>query len=237
MAEGNKRGVALRLVGGLAVACRCPGATALASLRREYLDIDLVAHRRQVRQVRGVMEDLGYAGHRRFNAINGDRRLLYANQETGRPVDVFLDIFTMCHEFDFTRRLETDRETLSLADLLLTKLQVVEATDKDYRDTIALLLDHAVTDGDEGINREYLAGLCGNDWALETLVSDRLVQVNERLATYKLDPSQSETVIQRVAELEHVLSSSAKTRRWKLRAAVGRRKRWYELPEEKVRES
>jgi hypothetical protein len=237
VAEGSKRGVAIRLLGGLAVACRCPGATALAGLRREYLDIDLVAHRREVREVRGVLEDLGYAADRRFNAINGDRRLLYADQRTGRPVDVFLDIFTMCHEFDFTSRLETDGETLSLADLLLTKLQVVEATDKDYRDTIALLLDHAVTDGDDGISREYLAGLCASDWELQTLVSDRLVQLKARLAACELDPEQATTVAGRVGELEHALSTSAKTRRWKVRAAVGRRKRWYELPEEKVRES
>jgi hypothetical protein len=237
VAEGSKRGLVIRLVGGLAVAYRCPVATAQAGLRREYLDIDLIAHRREVRQVRSVLEDLGYVGDRRFNAINGDRRLLYANQETGRPVDVFLDIFTMCHEFDFTSRLETDGETLALADLLLTKLQVVEAADKDYRDTIALLLDHAVTGGDEGINREYLVGLCANDWALHTLVWDRLANVKERLTGYKLDPSQSATVIERVAELEHALSTSAKTRRWKLRAAVGRRKRWYTLPEEKGDES
>jgi hypothetical protein len=237
VAAGKNRGVAIRLVGGLAIAYRCPAAAALPALGREYLDIDLIAHRRQAREVRAVLEDLGYAGDRRFNAINGDRRLLYASQQTGRPVDLFLDIFTMCHEFDFTSRLETDGETLSLADLLLTKLQIVEATDKDYRDTIALLLEHAVTDGDEGINRDYLARLCADDWALHTLVSDRLVQVRERLAVYELDAAQAEAVAGRVDELGHALSASAKTRRWKLRAAVGRRKRWYELPEEKIRES
>jgi hypothetical protein len=80
-----------------------------------------------------------------------------------------------------------------------------------------------------GLRREY-------DWALHTLVSDRLVHVKERLAAYKLDPSRSATVIERVEEFGHAPSTS-RTRRWKLRAAVGRRKSWYTLPEEEVCES
>jgi len=74
-----------------------------------------------------------------------------------------------------------------------------------------------------GLRREY-------DWAHHTLVSERLVYVKERLAAYKLDPSRSAAVIERVGEFEHALLTSAKTRRWKLRAAVGRCKRWYTLP-------
>ena len=81
-----------------------------------------------------------------------------------------------------------------------------------------------------GLRREY-------EWALHTLVSDRLVPVKERLAAYELDPSRPATVIERVEELGHAPSTSAKTRHWKLRAAVRRHKRWYTLPEEKACES
>ena len=49
-----------------------------------------------------------------------------------RRLDVFLDRFEMCHQLDLRDRLGLEPPTLPLADLLLTKLQVVETTDKDF---------------------------------------------------------------------------------------------------------
>ena len=237
VSEGKEREITVRLVGGLAVACRCPVASNLPSLRREYQDIDFVAHRRESRQLRALMEELGYVGDRRFNAVNGDRRLLYANPETELLVDVFLDIFIMCHEFDFTDRLAIDEETLTLADLLLTKLQVVEATVKDLGDTFTLLLEYPLTDDDRGINLQYIVAICANDWGLQTLVSDRLVELRTRVFQFQLDQEQVSKILGRISEMEVALSNSTKSRRWKLRAAIGRHKKWYEIPEEKARDT
>jgi hypothetical protein len=40
---------------------------------------------------------------------------------------------------------------------------------------------------------------------------------------------------QRTVELRERVEREPKTRAWRLRARIGKRKRWYELPEEVVR--
>ena len=56
---------------------------------------------------------------------------------------------------------------MPLAELLLTKLQVVRTNRKDVIDICAILLDHDVgeTDG-ETVNAAYIASLLAGDWGL-----------------------------------------------------------------------
>ena len=60
-----------------------------------------------------------------------------------------------------------DPRTVPLAELLLTKLQVVRTNRKDVIDICAILLDHDVgeTDG-ETVNAAYIASLLSGDWGL-----------------------------------------------------------------------
>jgi hypothetical protein len=55
----------------------------------------------------------------------------------------------MCHVLNFKDRLEIEPYTLSLADLVATKLQVVQMTEREYKDLMCLLLDHTVGTRDE----------------------------------------------------------------------------------------
>ena len=49
-------------------------------------------------------------------------------------VDVIMDRLNMCHVLDFADRIDRMPDTLDIADLLLTKLQVVELNEKDVHD-------------------------------------------------------------------------------------------------------
>jgi hypothetical protein len=49
---------------------------------------------------------------------------------------------TGAHTIDLRDRFELDDATLPLADLLLTKLQIVQLNEKDVLDILALLADH-----------------------------------------------------------------------------------------------
>src|SRR5436305_5364203 len=82
------------------------------------------------------------------NAMNGKERLLFYDNPNERQVDVFVSSFRMCHEIPLEKRLTVDEDTVPLAELLLTKLQIIELNEKDVRDTVALLLEHEVTDDD-----------------------------------------------------------------------------------------
>ncbi len=144
---------------------------------------------------------------------------------------MFVDKVHMCHTIDLRGRLDTHAQTLSLADLLLMKLQIVETNHKDLIDILALLTDHPFTQDESGINLAYLAGLAGDDWGLwrtTTMVAERA----DRLARELDGFTDAGLVHERVRDYLQTLEDVPKGRGWKLRARLGDRKRWYELPEE-----
>ena len=227
----SKRGVKARLMGGVAIAVRCASALE-PDLRRPHGDVDLVTDRNGARKLQRVMQELGYRGEDQFNALQGSTRLLfYGEQAPETKVDVFINRVAMCHTIDLTARLGLHDCTLSLADLLLLKLQIVELNEKDARDATALVLDHEISVDENGINISYLAELCGGDWGLwktVTTTMDRLREEGHRL----VDTGRRPIFENRLAELREAIDEAPRTRRWKIRARVGERVRWYEVPEE-----
>jgi hypothetical protein len=135
---------------------------------------------------------------------------------------------------DLRKRLAIDQVTLPPADLLLTKMQVVEITAKDLSDAAMLLLDHAPADrdGDTTIDAGYLAELGARDWGLHTTVTDNLALLSRAVDTMGLDQISRERVIIRAGQVVARMEQAPKSRSWKMRAKVGRRVRWYEVPEE-----
>jgi hypothetical protein len=220
----------LRVLGGVAVALRCPSAQH-APLGRPYADIDLVAPRREARAVKDLLGSLGYHEDPAFNALHGATRLWFWDPANQRQLDVFLDVFEMCHRLDLSARVRLPGETLPLADLLLCKLQVVQTNEKDFKDIVALMTDHDLSDGEDGINLGYIAELTGRDWGLWRTIT----MVAERTGQYAraLDGLAScDTVCARLENLRQALERSPKSRGWRLRARVGERVTWYEIPEE-----
>jgi len=218
----------------MAVRFRCPSATH-RNLERKYADIDLMGLKKQSKQIKGLFQnDLGYTPREIFNALQGDKRLIFNDLENERRIDIFLDVFEMCHRFDFKDRLTKDKTTLPIADLLATKLQVVEITEREYRDIIALVHDHDVTDGDspDSINGKYLAQLTGDDWGIYKTFSINISNILSALPRYKLETKDQELVQKRLDDLQNRFENTPKSMRWKLRARVGEKAKWYELPEQ-----
>lgn len=228
--------IPVRLLGGVAIWIRSCGA-ARAALGRDYPDIDVVAHKRQSRDLRRVLESSGFLPERVFNATHGARRLLYHSPNDSWHVDVFLDIFEMSHTLDLGSRLETEPVTLPAADLLLTKLQIAEINRKDLSDVAMLLWDHepAAGDGPGQVSMTRLATVCGDDWGLYTTVTDNLSRATPLLAELPLGGADRARVAGRIEAIGHALEAAPKTMGWRMRAKVGRRVRWYEVPEEVVR--
>ena len=223
-------GVTLRITGGVGIALRCPSSHR-APLVRSYADIDCVGLGRQRGDLPAVLGELGYEPDQAFNALHGHTRLFFWDSTNNRQLDVFLDRVEMCHTIDLASRLGTDPRTLSLADLLLMKLQVFETNRKDLIDIVTLVTDHAFTPDDAGINLRYLANLAADDWGLwrtTTMVAEKADHFARELEGYE----GAGIVHARIREFLQALEDEPKGRRWKLRAKVGERKRWYELPEE-----
>jgi len=104
----------VRLVGGAAIWIRA-SERARGLLGRDYPDLDLVAHRKQSRPLRDLLEELDYEPERTFNATHGARRLLYHARDRSFHLDVFLDEFVMSHTLDLGARLEIESPTLPAA--------------------------------------------------------------------------------------------------------------------------
>ena len=234
--EAAARGLDVRLLGGIAIWARSSNG-ARAALGREYPDIDLAARKRQSHGLRDLLEELGYQPERTFNATHGARRLLYHAADRSYHVDVFLDELGMSHDLDLGERLDTEELTLPAAELLLTKLQVAELNKKDAADAAMLLLEHEPSeeDGPGKLNATRIAALCAADWGLYTTATDNLAKVRDLLPELLPDEEARQTVTSRIDDLVGRLEKAPKTRGWKLRAKVGRRKRWYEVPEEVTR--
>lgn len=230
--SAEKRGIILRLFGGMAIRFHCPSATH-RSLQRKYADVDFMALEKQSREIKKFFPEMGYAPRSTFNAMNGSQRLIFNDIERGRRVDIFLNKFAMCHKFDFRDRLTIDKPTISLADLLATKLQVVEISEREYRDIIALMKDHKIGDSDEPetINGSYLAHLCANDWGVYKTFTVNISNLKTALEEYQLDDKAKQEVSQRLNELQSRIDNISKTMSWRMRAKIGEKKQWYELPE------
>jgi hypothetical protein len=136
---------------------------------------------------------------------------------------VFVGVFEMCHRLDLSPRLALERDTLTASDLLMTKLQVVEVNQKDVEDAALLLSEHDLGEGPgDHIDLAYLRTLVYDDWGLWRTATGTLELVADR----RLD------VAAHAREIVGALEEAPKGKRFRMRARIGERKRWYELPDE-----
>ena len=220
-----EHGVCLRIIGGLAVRACCPTAPPRAV---DGQDLDLGSRSKEANGVAEFLSREGFEGDAQFNAIHGSRQLRFGGGEPPLHIDVMLDKLVMAHELEFGARLDRLPHTIDATDLLLSKLQIVElnaslpVTDGDEPGTIGLERFGEVVRGDWGWwrtatgNLDRLAG--GDVGTIE--------ESEEFAAECPFDPADQ------ARRLREYADEVPKTRRWKLRAKVGERKRWYELPEE-----
>lgn len=224
--EARERDLCLRLVGALAFYVRCPTWNHIQrEWGRSFKDIDFAAYFSQMRDIERVFRDLGYTEDRELKTVPGIRRSIFRHPQHSWDTDVFYDVLDFSHEIDLRNRLELDYPTIPLVDLLLQKLQIVQINEKDILDTIMLLREHAPED--TGIDADYLARLCKNDWGLWRTVTANLRKVDQLLDEYMKDAGDRRIVRDRLRALENRIDGEPATIRWKLRSHVGERLKWY----------
>jgi hypothetical protein len=225
LGEVARREIAAGAVGGLAVYLRCPSARR-PPLARAYKDLDLAAATpAAAAALADCLAALGYEPDEEFNALHGHRRLFFWDAANDRQLDVFVGRMELCHTLDIRDRVVPGEPTLPLADLLLAKLQVVEVNEKDLQDAAAVLADH---EPDGELELERMTAVLAGDWGWWRTATETLAKVAE----YADSLDGLDRVRERSADIRARVDAVPKSRRWRLRAKVGERKRWYELPEE-----
>ena len=237
LAEAAARaGIGLKLLGGLAVRVLTPG---LPPRLRAGQDMDFACLSKGRKATAAFLEDSGCQPDRRFNNLNGDRQMYFV-APSGRPIDVMVDRLTMCHVLDFRPGYGRLPVTLDAVDILLSKLQIFELNEKDARDIIQLLAGLPVGTTRQAsparpvLDTDRFGQLLAADWGWWRTVTGNLDKLPDVAAERpELVPAGApHDPLQQAAQLADVARSVPKGMKWKLRANVGDRVRWYELPEE-----
>jgi hypothetical protein len=232
--EANARGIPLKLIGGQAVRLLCPEFPHRARVDQ---DMDFACVSSKKREVIDFFGEKGFQGDARFNLLHGDRQMYFTTPDGQVSVDVVMDKLNMCHVLEFRDRIDRMPDTLDVADLLLSKLQVFELNRKDVHDILHLLSGFPVAEGDEPgtIGKDRIGTIVGEDWGwwrTTTMNLEKAVQYTDG-APPDLVPErrQFEPADQATALIE-LCNTVPKTLKWKVRAKVGDRMQWYQLPEE-----
>jgi hypothetical protein len=241
------RGLLVRLMGGMAIRAHAPDWP--ARTRRVEVDLDFATRSRD----RGAFYELlaaeGYTADKRHNALFGGKQAYFVDVARNRPVDVLVDSLEMCHRFDFSDRLALSSPTLPLAELLLSKLQVVKINRKDVLDALVLLAEHPLGPNDGAVDARHGLGsinvprilsFTSNDWGWWRTVTGNLDTLDQYLAVEltpeDLDLNNGREVLfepgAQIADLRTAINDAPKSTRWRLRARVGERASWYNEPEE-----
>jgi hypothetical protein len=227
----RREAVPLHLLGGVAVRLHAPDVP--PALAREYKDIDFAVPKKGAGAADKLLRDAGYNPHLTFNAMHARERALFFDDEHDRQVDVFIGSFRMCHQIPLGARIDNGEPTVPLAELLLTKLQIIEVNEKDIRDMVLLLHGHGVGEHDDDtVNVARISELCAAEWGLWRTITANLERCRAHVADYDLDQADRDRVTARFDEILARIDEEPKSRGWKLRSKIGERRRWYELPEE-----
>jgi hypothetical protein len=229
LAESARRGLVLKLAGSAGVLQHCTGCrSGAAALGREPpQDLDFFSYGKQQRALGRMFADLGYRADPSvaFSQEYGIDRQIYLGRDAAAKIDVFLDALRMSHTIEFKGRLNDPGPTAQVADLVLAKLQIHEITEKDVKDIASMLAAHPVT---ETLGVERVLTLMGRDWGLCHTALANLGTAERLLAGWVHARDVATAAAVQVAELRQRIELAPKSLRWKARASIGERVRWYD---------
>jgi hypothetical protein len=230
ISAAEREGVRLRLLGSLAFRFHCSGhVDYLDAMERELTDIDFAANGTDRRELRRFFDGLGYLEDKDVLVTMEGARYSYRHPENDIGVDVFFDRLDFCHPVELAGRLTLDSPTISLADLVLEKVQIVEINEKDIKDLIVCFLEHDLGTGDtELIDDGYIAEVLSKDWGFYYTATTNMEKIKAFLPRYGVLRDDERRLVQsRINALLERIHAAPKSMRWKARARVGTKVRWY----------
>jgi len=230
--QAEQQGLAAKLLGGVGIRLLL-GDRFDPAFDRPLQDIDLIVRRRDARRLEALIAARAWEPARQFNALNGARRLLFRESAGDAQIDVFVEVFEMCHALPLANNLRWPGPSLPATDLLMTKLQIVHLNEKDRDDCYALLFGSALgADDPAAIDPVRIAQMTAGDWGLHHTVELNLVRLRANLDARPLPSGGAATISAAIGTLADAIDAEPKSRAWRLRARIGERKVWYDEPEE-----
>lgn len=232
--HADRRNVTLRLLGSIAFRLHCPKFVHyLDRLDRKLTDVDFASYTKERESVEKILSDLGYVtqSYALIAAATLGRSIYWKSDDKELKVDIFWDRLSMNHTINFERRLELDKPTIPLSEMLQEKLQIVKLNMKDVKDTVVLLLEHDVTKNGDDREKVDLAPIlkqASNDWGYYYTFTLNLSKIREHLQGMDVFSAQERaTIDESLAKILESLETVPKSLAWKLRARVGSKTKWY----------
>jgi hypothetical protein len=231
--EAQRQGMLLRVMGPIALHFYFPDFVDLYRRmerlgERVFTDIDYASYGKFRNKMVPFFDQQGYDLEKRAAMISGGARLIFFGGRVPM-IDVFYDKLDYNHPIDYRGRLELHPHCVSLTDLLLQKLQIVQINDKDLKDGMLLLLAAKIGETDEGmINARYVAKLMSEDWGFCYTSVMNLAKIQKAVDGVRaLNDAQRARIREQAALLLKYIEEAPKSGGWKNRAKVGTKKPWY----------
>jgi hypothetical protein len=237
--EAAKRGIPLRLLGGVAIRIHCSEfmdfAQKLMRLgegQQEYTDLDFMSYVKfRKSKMKEFFAELGYDKRPTTMSSAATQRHIFFQPKGWFYVDVFYDkLLAANHPLDFRGRLGLDSPTITPTDLLLEKLQIVFPGEKDVKDLVLLLRAHEVADGEEMnmVDMKFIARKLASDWGFWFTVTTNLNGLRQYVSEAQtLTNEEKENLTSKIARLLGVIEKEPKSTGWKMRSIIGTKRVWY----------
>jgi hypothetical protein len=236
--EATKRGIPLRLLGGVAIRFHCVEfldfARSLVRLgegQQEYTDLDFMTYSKFRKKMKDFFAELGYSKRPPTMSSAATQRQIYFHPKGWFYVDVFYDkLLAANHPLDFRGRLDLDSPTITPTDMLLEKVQIVFPDEKDVKDAMLLLRAHEISQQEEKnkIDAKFVAGKLASDWGFWYTVTTNLKGLKQYVIDdQRLSSDNKQDLTSKVDALLATIEEESKSTGWKMRAVMGTKRRWY----------
>ncbi|MGZ3881938.1 MAG: hypothetical protein ACXVBF_11395, partial [Flavisolibacter sp.] len=222
--EAQKQGITLRVMGPIALHVHFPDYVSLYRKmerlgERVFTDIDYASYGKGRGKIVPFFEKQGYELEKRAAMLSGNTRHIYFGGKIPM-IDVFFDKLNYNHPIDYRNRLELHPFCVTLADLMLQKLQIVQINDKDLKDAMILLLAAPIGETDSGaINAKYISKLFSDDWGFYFTATTNLKKIKEAVtAVGALNDEHRFIINEKVNYFLKYIEDTPKTGKWKNRA-------------------
>jgi len=220
-------GIVARLFGGCAVGLSTERSSGLVRLGTPK-DIDVVVWRKDLKAASSALQEDGWLTDRRSALFESDIRLRLLDPDSGVPLDLYAEPLRFNQVLRLGSRLALCPLSLACADLLLSKLQIAEASSSDDFDVIAILASNPPgKDPCSEIEVARLIEASRQSWGFHHSIVCGLNRVNRLVQTLTTPLVVREEVSLRISKILDFLEYQPRSVLWRMRSRIGERLPWY----------
>ncbi|MCX6024846.1 MAG: roadblock/LC7 domain-containing protein [Chloroflexi bacterium] len=226
----KEKGIEIRVTGSVGVHMHCPKSRDWMVLPTLPV-IELVGRQEQGEPLVALLAHLGYEPRMRLFEMRGIRHFIIHKAKSDLVLHVFLNAYEVFHRVEFLEVLSREAVTLPPTHLLLSSLQVVDASEMVLREVGALLAEHDLGVGSqpETLDASAVTDVCAEDWGWFRTATTNLDMLTQVLPFWK-DLPDRDKLRDRIGRLRKSIEGAPKSMRWQMRARVGESVRWYQTP-------